>query len=189
MIIITGVFASVRFEDSTKLDKIMDNLGVPHQLKYIAPIYFVFAEGYIVNSEILEINKRVGNQLGSFTSSAFLTILPGEQLHARNKLAFWMGRDNWRTSSTTPSLIGQLVIEVGQVATVFFIFIIGYFVNSYSKGIKSASAISRFYPKTALLSFLVLGIHTGILDPIVIFMTVNYFFYLCFLTLKRRPRL
>jgi len=185
-VVITGVFASLRFEDTGKLNKIMNNLGVPHQFKYVAPIYFVFAEGYIVNSEILDINKKEGNQYGSFTGSAFLTILPGEQLHARNKLAFWMGRDNWQTSSTTPSLIGQLVLEVGQSLTVFLIFLIGCFVNSYSKRVKASTAISKFYPQTVLLSFLMLGIHTGILDPIIIFIMVNYFFYLCFLLLKSR---
>lgn len=185
LILITGVFASLRFDDSGHFDKIMNRLGVPSQLKYVAPIYFVFAEGYIVNSGIVDVKKEIGNQYGGFTIAAFKTLLPGAQLHSRNQLAYWLGRENWETSSTTPSLIGQLMIEFGKLGVIIGMFAIGIMVARFNYKLNGQAAASKFYIRVITVSFLVLGIHTGILDPIVLFILFNFLFFLVFYSFKQ----
>lgn len=183
LVLVAGFFATLRFDDTTRLDKIMQNLGVPEVLRPVAPIYFAFAEGYIVNSAIVDLVDKLGWQYGGFTAAAFSTILPGKQVHSRNKLSQWMGRDNWEESSTTPTLIGQVYLEGGTYFVGFFFLLLGAFVSSFSKIIRHCGAISKYYLYMVPYTFLLLGIHTGILDPITIFVAAYYFAFLSLLSM------
>ena|GEM_PF-4422130 len=174
-VLILGVFASFRYESDEGLSKIMQNLGVPAQLTSLAPIYFAVAEGYGVNKSIVDIYTEQGPQYGAFTFAGFATIMPGPQIHARNLLSNWMGRENWETSSTVPTLVGQAYLEAGLLGVVTVFFLLGFWFGRLPLIVMTSTRSVKVSLHILLYLFFLLAIHTGFLDFIIVFIFLVYF--------------
>lgn len=176
MLSIVAVYPLLRFqEDPEAIVKLLSNLDMPPELFIVAPLVLVFAEGASVVKGIMRLHSEMGPLWGEFTLSGFITVLPGEQEHSRTLLSYWLGRTNWQESTTTSTLIGQFYLEGGEYFSYLMCFILGFFI----------CVGSRFYLKSnkpfinsaflLVFIFLTLSIHTGMLDPIVIYALLIYF--------------
>lgn len=139
-------------------------------------------EGATVFSDIVNFSSFFGSLHGKFTISIFETILPGIQMGPRTFISLL--RETSLASSTTPSILGGPYLDFGVLGIAFFMFLVGllltflYLVliessktpfNSFRHKI---NAVSYSY----LLSISIISIHSGLLDPVIIFTIVLMIF-------------
>jgi len=139
-------------------------------------------EGATVFSDIVNFSSFFGSLHGRFTISIFETLLPGIQMGPRTFISLL--RETSLASSTTPSILGGPYIDFGLLGIALFMFLVGllltflYLVLIESSQIPSNSfcnkinAVSYSY----LLSISIISIHSGLLDPIIIFSIVLIIF-------------
>lgn len=173
---IVTIYPLVRFQDDPEaVIKLLKNLDLSEDFFFLAPMILVFAEGAAVIKGLFMISPDIGFQYGSFTLAGFSTILPGEQMHSRTLLSYWLGRTNWQESTTTSSLLGQFYIEFGKTGAVFLCFLLGLLLTRGCYYFNRSRSI--FYEVFFLIKyiFLLISIHTGFLDPIVLYVLTVYF--------------
>lgn len=172
---IVTIYPLIRFQDDPEaIIKLLGNLDLPPEWFIIAPSVLVFAEGASVVKGIMEIVPDVGLQYGQFTLSGFSTILPGEQTHSRTLLSYWLGRTNWQESTTTSSIIGQYYLEFGVLGAYILSFLSGCFIATGSHHFLKKSSIFSGAPFLVVFSLFLISIHTGMLDPIVLYTLLIY---------------
>ncbi len=172
---IATLYPLLRFqEDPQALIKLLGNLDLPPELFILAPFILVFAEGASVILGIHLIIPKVGLQYGAFTLAGFSTVLPGEQIHSRTLLSYWLGRTNWQESSTTSSLLGQFLIEFGSVGSIICCLLLGLFIAVGSQRYFQSTDRMKDLPFIFLFGMLLIGIHTGVLDPLVLYALILY---------------
>ncbi|MEI4548453.1 hypothetical protein [Pseudoalteromonas spongiae] len=172
---IVTIYPLLRFqEDPEAIVRLLGNLDLPPEWFILAPSVLVFAEGASVVKGITMISPDVGLQYGQFTWAGFSTMLPGEQTHSRTLLSFWLGRTNWQESTTTSSIIGQYYLEFGALGAYILSFISGFLIALGSHRFLTRSSIFSGAPFLIVFSLFLISIHTGMLDPIVIYTLVIY---------------
>lgn len=170
------LYPLLRFQDDPEaIIKLLGNLDLPPEYFIFAPFILVFAEGAGVVQGITQIYTDIGPQWGSFTYNGFSTILPGEQLHSRTLLSYMLGRTNWQDSTTTSTLIGQFYLEGGRNFTYIMSFLLGFFLSFGTYRYLYKSDIFASAPFIIAFVFLSLSIHTGLLDPIILYVLFIYF--------------
>lgn len=175
LFIIASLYPLIRFqEDPQALISLLGNLDLPPELFILAPFILVFAEGASVILGIHLILPKIGIQLGAFTMSGFATVLPGEQIHSRTLLSYWLGRTNWQESSTTSSLLGQFLIEFGYLGSILCCFLLGVFLLIGSERYLKSNDRIKDLPFVFMFGLLLIGIHTGLLDPLVVYALLLY---------------
>lgn len=175
------LYPLLRFQDDPEaIIKLLGNLDLPEEYFIFAPFILVFAEGAGVVQGIIQIFADIGPQWGAFTYHGFSTILPGEQIHSRTLLSYLLGRTNWQESTTTSTLIGQLYLEGGEYFTYFMSFFVGIFISFGTFRYLYKSNIFASAPFIITFVFLALSIHTGLLDPIILYVLFIYLvMYIC----------
>lgn len=175
---ILAIYPIIRYDDMGILENIADNLGIPKYLVSMMPFFIATTEGSEVLTGIRNVIFEHGPQMGSFTMGGMLTFLPGFDLHSRRLLSMWLGRSNWQESTTTSTLVGQFMIEFGYSGvilcslflSIFLILSFRYFYRS--NNVFSIATYIIFY------ILLLLSIHTGFLDPIIIYAVCIYVFFI-----------
>ena len=169
------LYPLLRFQDDPEaVVRLLANLDMPEELFIFAPFILVFAEGASVVKGIGMIIPDVGLQYGQFTLAGFSTVLPGEQTHSRTLLSYWLGRTNWQESTTTSSILGQFYLEVGQYGTYFLCFFLGLFINLGSNQFLTKNDPIKGAPFLLVFILLTISIHTGMLDPLVLYVLFIY---------------
>jgi len=137
--------------------------------------------GATVFSDIVNFSSFSGSLHGRFAISIFGTILPGIQMGPRTFISLL--RETSLASSTTPSILGGPYLDFGVLGIALFMFLVGllltflYLViessqNSFDTFCHKINVVSYSY----LLSILIISIHSGLLDPIIIFSIVFIIF-------------
>jgi oligosaccharide repeat unit polymerase len=172
---VASLYPLIRFqEDPQALITLLGNLDLPPELFLLAPFILVFAEGSSVILGIHQMLPSIGPQYGAFTLSGFATVLPGEQIHSRTLLSYWLGRTNWQESSTTSSLLGQFLIEFGYWGSIVCCLLLGFFMALGSQRYFESTDRMKDLPFVLVFGLLTIGIHTGVLDPLVVYALILY---------------
>lgn len=139
-------------------------------------------EGATVFSDIVNFSSLSGSLHGKFTISIFETILPGIQMGPRTFISLL--RETSLASSTTPSILGGPYIDFGILGIVLFMFLVGLLLtflyliliessrNPFNSFSNKINVVSYSY----LLSISIISIHSGLLDPNIIFSIVLIIF-------------
>ncbi|ATI46470.1 O-antigen ligase [Vibrio parahaemolyticus] len=188
MFLIIAVYPLLRFDDISVLEDLANYLEIPVYLVWMLPLFLATTEGAEVLTGIKSIILEQGIQMGSFTIGGMLTFLPNIELHSRRQLSIWLGRTNWEESTTTSTLIGQFMIEFGF--TGIYILAISLSVFLFLSDRYFYKANKTFSLSLYCISFilLLLSIHTGLLDPVIIFAFFIYVFFVFLAQLKYRVR-
>jgi len=172
---VVTIYPLLRFqEDPQAVVKLLANLNLPPELFIVAPFVLVFAEGGSVVLGITQVFPDVGAQWGKFTYAGFSTVLPGEQLHSRTLLSYWLGRTNWQDSTTTSTILGQFYLEGGRYFTYIMCGVLGFFLSWGSNKFLYKQSIFAGAPFLIIFVFLTISIHTGLLDPIILYVLFIY---------------
>lgn len=180
---IMTLYPLLRFQDDPEaIIKLLANLDMPPELFIFAPFILVFAEGSIVIKGINAILPDIGLQYGQFTLAGFSTILPGEQTHSRTLLSYWLGRTNWQESTTTSSILGQFYLEFGTYGAYILSFFVGVFITLGSHRFLTRNRPIESAPFLICFILLTISIHTGMLDPLVLYVL---FIYITMIIIKK----
>ena len=137
--------------------------------------------GATVFSDIVNFSSFSGSLHGRFAISIFGTILPGIQMGPRTFISLL--RETSLASSTTPSILGGPYLDFGVLGIALFMFLVGLLLTFlYLVMESSQKSFNTFCHKinvvsySYLLSILIISIHSGLLDPIIIFSIVFIIF-------------
>ena len=137
--------------------------------------------GATVFSDIVNFSSFSGSLHGRFTISIFETVLPGIQMGPRTFISLL--RETSLASSTTPSILGGPYIDFGVLGIALFMFLVGLLLTFlYLVMESSQKSFNTFCHKinvvsySYLLSISIISIHSGLLDPIIIFSIVFIIF-------------
>jgi len=170
------IYPLLRFQDDPEaVVRLLGNLDMPPELFVFAPFILVFAEGASVVKGIGMIVPDVGYQFGQFTLAGFSTVLPGEQTHSRTLLSYWLGRTNWQESTTTSSILGQFYLEFGPYGAYVLCFLLGAFITLGSYNFLTNDKPIESAPFLITFILLTISIHTGLLDPLILYVLLVYF--------------
>ncbi|WP_166418819.1 hypothetical protein [Cochlodiniinecator piscidefendens] len=167
--ILVGLIANLRATNGIveQYINVLAELSIQNRYIIFAPIIAIFYEGSEVMHGIVRHMESDNIKLGTYTLQSFLTILPGEQIHPRALLSYWLERSTWRTSTTTPTLLGQIFIEFGFIGTTIFLAMTTYFIGHLDRADRITERKLSFLISTVAVIFL--SIHTGVLDSLFIF--------------------
>ncbi|MCI4673457.1 oligosaccharide repeat unit polymerase family protein [Candidatus Mycolicibacterium alkanivorans] len=143
--------------------RMLFRLGMPAEYVPFIPVWVTPREGTGVFAILVQKFPHTWNyQDGQLLMSAFATMLPGKQEGPRLKIAEYIeGRPG---ITITPSILGQPYVDWGIGGVLVLMFVVGFVLKSL--WIWQASSLT-WAPRVAsayVLTFLLLDIHSGILD-------------------------
>ncbi|UFT98850.1 oligosaccharide repeat unit polymerase family protein [Radiobacillus kanasensis] len=115
---------------------------------------------------------------GKVISSSFLSILPGDNLSARQYVGLLTGTRyiNGTLNTITPSVLGSLYVDFGLLGIIFGMFLTGALLQYYYKCLKVKRDVFSILIYSYLLVMNLNIIHSGFLDPIHIMFLLLIFF-------------